>query len=258
MLTIDLTGRVVLLLGGSRGIGAGITRLLCRAGARVVFTHTGNPQHAARLEALLREIRAEGGAVQAEALDALDGEATKALAERIAGEHGRIDGLVCNVGKNLAREPHEVSDESWRRFLDLNLTSAFYGVRAVLPHMLKARYGRIVLIGSSAIYDGGGGAIDYAAAKAGMKGMMAYLCRTFARQGISANIIHPSAIATDLLMERYGEEEARRKLIAQIPAGRLGLPEDIAALTAYLLSPWGDYICGQEIVVDGGRTLFNR
>jgi 3-oxoacyl-[acyl-carrier protein] reductase len=258
MLTIDLSGRVVLLLGGSRGIGAGITRLLCRAGARVVFTHTGNPKHAGRLDELLRDVRSEGGEAQAEALDAMDSAATTSLADRVAAKHGRIDALVCNAGKNQARLPQDTSDEAWRRFLDLNLSSAFYGVRAALPHMLKSRYGRIVLIGSSAIYDGGGGAIDYAAAKAGMKGMMAYLCRTFARQGISANIIHPSAIATDLLMERYGEEEARRKLIAQIPAGRLGLPEDIAALTAYLLSPWGDYICGQEIVVDGGRTLFNR
>jgi 3-oxoacyl-[acyl-carrier protein] reductase len=258
MLSIDLTGRVVLLLGGSRGIGEGITRLLCRAGARVVFTHTGNPQYAARLEGLLREVRAEGGAVQAEALDALDGEAAKALAERMASEHGRIDGLVCNVGKNLAREPHEVSDESWRRFLDLNLSSAFYGVRAVLPHMLKARYGRIVLIGSSAVFDGGGGAVDYAAAKAGLKGMMSYLCRNFTRRGILTNIVHPAAIETDLLKERYGEEEARRRLVAQIPAGRLGRPEDIAALTAYLLSPWGDYICGQEILADGGRTFFNK
>jgi NAD(P)-dependent dehydrogenase (short-subunit alcohol dehydrogenase family) len=258
MLTIDLSSRVVLLLGGSRGIGEGITRLLCRAGARVVFTHTGNPKYAGRLETLLREVRAEGGEVQAEALDALNGAATMALADRIASGRGRIDGLVCNVGKNQARVPQEVTDESWRRFLDLNLTSAFYGVRAVLPHMLKARYGRIVLIGSSALYDGGGGAIDYAAGKAGMKGMMAYLCRTFTRQGILTNIIHPAVIETDLLKERYGDEEARRKLIAQIPAGRMGRPEDIAALTAYLLSPWGDYICGQEIMADGGRTFFNK
>jgi 3-oxoacyl-[acyl-carrier protein] reductase len=91
-----------------------------------------------------------------------------------------------------------------------------------------------------------------------MKGMMAYLCRSFTRQGILTNLIHPAVIETDLLKERYGDEEARRRLIAQIPAGRLGKPEDIAALTAYLLSPWGDYICGQEILADGGRTFFNK
>ena len=258
MLSIDLAGKVVLLLGGSRGIGEGITRLCCRAGARVVFTHTGNPEHAERLEGLLAEVRAEGGRAEAAAVDALDLQATTALADRVAAAHGRIDALVCNVGKNVARPAEQESGEEWREMLDLNLSSAFHGVRAVLPHMLKAGYGRIVLIGSSAVFDGGGGAIDYAAAKAGMVGMMAFLCRTHTRRGIHTNVIHPAVIETDLLKVRYGDPEAKKKLIAQVPVGRLGRPEDIAALTAYLLSPWGDYLVGQQVLADGGRTFFNR
>ena len=255
---IDLEGKVVLVLGGSRGIGEGIVRVLCQAGAFVVFTHTGNPAHTERVQRLLREIEGHGGLVEAVVLDALDSVKTTALAERIVAGHGKIDALVCNVGKNLARPVEEVTDEEWRRFIDLNLTSAFYGVRAVLPHMLQKKYGRIILIGSSAVYDGGGGAIDYAAPKAGLNGMMSYLCRAYARQGIITNTIHPAVIETDLLRERYGDEESKRKLIAQIPVGRLGQPEDIAGLTAFLLSSWGDYICGQEILADGGRTLFNK
>jgi NAD(P)-dependent dehydrogenase (short-subunit alcohol dehydrogenase family) len=258
MLTIDLSGRTVLVLGGSRGIGAGITRLLARAGARVVFTHTGNPAYAQRLEALLEEVRSEGGWARAEALDALDCEATAALADRVANEQGRLDGLVCNVGRNEAQPAEKQSEASWHAGIHLNLSTAFNGVRAALPHMLHAGYGRIVLIGSSAVVDGGGGAIDYAAAKAGLVGLMSFLCRTYARRGILANVIHPAVIATDLLNVRYGEPEARRKLTATVPVGRLGRPEDIAALAAYLLSPWGDFICGQAILVDGGRTFFNR
>ena len=258
MLSIDLAGKVVLLLGGSRGIGEGITRLCCRAGARVVFTHTGNPEHAERLVGLLAEVRAEGGMAEAAAVDALDLQATTALADRVAAAHGRIDALVCNVGKNVALPAEQESGEEWREMLDLNLSSAFHGVRAVLPHMLKAGYGRIVLIGSSAVFDGGGGAIDYAAAKAGMVGMMAFLCRTYTRRGIHTNVIHPAVIETDLLSKRYGDPEAKKKLIAQVPVGRLGRPEDIAALTAYLLSPWGDYLVGQQVLADGGRTFFNR
>jgi len=258
MLSIDLAGKVVLLLGGSRGIGEGITRLCCRAGARVVFTHTGNPEHAERLSSLLAEISAEGGMAEATAVDALDLQATTALADRVAAAHGRIDALVCNVGKNVARPTEQESGEEWREMLDLNLSSAFHGVRAVLPHMLKAGYGRIVLIGSSAVFDGGGGAIDYAAAKAGMVGMMAFLCRAYTRKGIHTNVIHPAVIETDLLSKRYGSPEAKKKLIAQVPVGRLGRPEDIAALTAYLLSPWGDYLVGQQVLADGGRTFFNR
>ena len=258
MLTIDLSGRTVLLLGGSRGIGEGITRLVSRAGARVVFTHTGNPDHAARLEKLLAEVRSAGGWARGQALDALDARAAVALADRIAAEFGRLDALVCNVGRNEAQPAEGESEESWRRMVDLNLSTAFYGVRAALPHMLRAGYGRIVLIGSSAVFDGGGGAIDYAAAKAGLVGMMSYLCRAYARRGVTANVIHPAVIATDLLNVRYGEPEARRKLEATVPVGRLGKPEDIAALTAFLLSPWGDFICGQAILADGGRTFFNR
>jgi NAD(P)-dependent dehydrogenase (short-subunit alcohol dehydrogenase family) len=258
LLSIDLSGRTVLVLGGSRGIGEGVTRLLARAGARVVFTHTGHPAHAGRLERLLAEVSAEGGWARAEALDALNCGATAALADQVAAEHGRLDALVCNVGRNEARPAEQLSQDGWRAGLDLNLSTTFYGVRAVLPHMLRAGYGRILLIGSSAVVDGGGGAIDYAAAKAGLVGLMSYLCRTYARRGITANVLHPAVIATDLLNVRYGEPEARRKLISTVPVGRLGLPEDIAALAAYLLSPWGDFVCGQAILVDGGRTLFNR
>jgi NAD(P)-dependent dehydrogenase (short-subunit alcohol dehydrogenase family) len=224
----------------------------------VVFTHTGDPRRAGRAAALAEEVRAEGGWARAEALDARDAQATAELAERLAAELGRLDALVCNVGRNDAQPAESQSESAWRDGIELNLSTAFYGVRAVLPHMLRAGYGRILFIGSSAVADGGGGAIDYAAAKAGLAGLASYLCRTYARAGILANLIHPAAIATELLAVRYGEPEARRQLTASIPVGRLGRPEDVAALAAYLLSPWGDFICGQAILVDGGRTLFNR
>jgi NAD(P)-dependent dehydrogenase (short-subunit alcohol dehydrogenase family) len=258
MLTIDLSGRTALVLGGSRGIGAGITEALCAAGAYTVFTHTGRPDTRGRIDRLLAGIGQRGGRVRDAAVDALDSQATDGLVEGIAGETGRLDILVCNVGKNQARTPAEIDDDGWRRFLDLNLTASFYGVRAALPVMERQGYGRIVLIGSSAVFDGGGGAVDYAAAKAALTGMMTYLCRTYLRKGILTNIVHPCVIETDLLKERYGEPEKKRRLIEQIPVGRLGQPEDIAGLTAFLCSSWGDYICGQEILADGGRTIFNK
>ena len=257
MLNIDLTGRIALVLGGSRGIGAGITEALCRAGATTVFTHTGNPKHQDRIEfscrATTRSKAARSGPWSATPSTL---QATTAVAADVASRHGRLDILVANVGQNLARSAEEVTDQQWREFLQLNLTSAFYGVRAALPHMLKTGFGRIILIGSSAVYDGGGGAIDYAAGKAGLHGMMVYLAKTYARKGILTNLIHPCVIDTDLLRERYSDPEKRRQLIAQVPAGRLGMPEDIGGLTAFLASPWGDFICGQAILVDGGRTLF--
>jgi NAD(P)-dependent dehydrogenase (short-subunit alcohol dehydrogenase family) len=258
MLTIDLSGKTALVLGGSRGIGAGITEALCAAGAYTVFTHTGRPEHAGRAAALVLKVQAAGGLVRDAPVDALDSRATSGLVAEVVAESGRLDILVCNVGKNQARPPAEIDDASWRKYLDLNLTAGFYGVRAALPVMERQRYGRIVLIGSSAVFDGGGGAPDYAAAKAGLSGLMTYLCRTYLRKGILTNIVHPCVIETDLLKERYGDPDKKRKLLEQIPVGRFGQPEDIAGLTAFLCSSWGDYICGQEILADGGRTIFNK
>ena len=256
MVAIDLSGKTVLVIGGSRGIGEGITRLLCEAGAHVAFTWTGRPELAARVESMTAAIRSAGGRVQAEAVDARDFPATQALVKRIERERGGIDALVCNVGKNTARPADGLSTEDWQAGLALNLDSAFFAVRAALPGMLSRGGGRIILIGSSAVIDGGGGAIDYAAAKAALTGMMTYLCRTYARRGILTNIVHPCVIETELLKERYAEPAARQKLLDQIPAGRFGRPSDVAGMVAFLASGWGDYITGQEILLDGGRTVF--
>jgi NAD(P)-dependent dehydrogenase (short-subunit alcohol dehydrogenase family) len=258
VLRIDLSGKVALVLGGSRGIGAGIVESLCLAGAETIFTHTGNPNNRKRIYSLLEESRKAGGKVKDVVVDAKDSDRMNRLIQEIVAETNRLDILVCNVGRNLERTPEEISDTDWRLFIGINLTAAFYGVRAVLPVMEKQHYGRIILIGSSAVFDGGGGAIDYAAAKSGLTGIMTYLCRNYLRKGIITNIIHPCVIETDLLKERYSELEQKNKLIAQIPVGRIGQPEDIAGLTVFLSSSWGDYICGQEILCDGGRTMYNK
>jgi NAD(P)-dependent dehydrogenase (short-subunit alcohol dehydrogenase family) len=247
---------VALVLGGSRGIGAGVVETLCKAGARVVFTYMDDPRYQPQLDELLRRVRSGGGSVEAICADACSSTETNQVVDRVMERYGRIDHLVCVVGQTLKRPPEEISDESWRKFIDINLSSAFYAVRAVLPQMTAAGYGRIVFIGSSAVFDGGGGAADYPAAKAGLVGLMAYLSRTYITKGVHTNIIHPCVIDTDLLRERYGDPDSRKKLIEQVPAGRLGTPEDIANLAAYLLSDCGDFICNQAILVDGGRTMF--
>lgn len=256
MLTIDLSKTVALIMGGSRGIGAGIVRAFARAGATVVFTHTGNPKYAGRLDGMLEDLRNQGCRVEATVADACRAETTDAVVQRIVDEHGRLDALVANVGQNLARPAEQTTTQSWRRFIDVNLSSAFHAVRAALPPMLDARRGRILFIGSSVVFDGGGGAIDYAAAKAGMVGMMRYLTRNYTRRGVNANVIHPAVIETDLLNERYDDPAKKRKLTDQVPVGRLGRPADVGALAAFLASSHGDFLCGQEILVDGGRTFY--
>jgi NAD(P)-dependent dehydrogenase (short-subunit alcohol dehydrogenase family) len=254
MLAIDLQERIALVVGGSRGIGGAITETLAQAGAVVTFTHRHPPQLLGEIENLVARTKRKGGQASAVYLDACDATGTTSLVERTVQQHGKIDILVSNVGQNVARAVENVTPEEWRRFIDINLTTAFNCVRAVLPHMVKAGYGRIIFIGSSAVYSGGGGAIDYAAGKAGLTGMAAYLSKEYTRKGILTNIVHPCLIDTNLLRVRYSDEAARAKLIAQVPVGRLGKPKDIAGLVAFLVSSHGDYICGQSILVDGGRT----
>lgn len=258
MLTIDLSETVAWVVGGSRGIGAGITEALAHAGAKTVFTHTGNPEHAAHVARMLDRLRMEGCEVESLVSDACDPEAAGAVVKHVAGRYGRLDTVVANVGQNLTRPAEQSTTESWHRFLEVNLSSAFYAVRAALPAMCDSGGGSILLIGSSVVFDGGGGAIDYAAAKAGLVGIMRYLARNYARRGIRANVIHPAVIETDLLRQRYGDPERKQKLIEQVPLGRLGQPADIGSLAAYLASPLGAFICGQEILVDGGRTFYRN
>jgi 3-oxoacyl-[acyl-carrier protein] reductase len=255
MLGIDLGGSVALVIGGSRGIGRAVTETLAQAGALIIFTFK---HHGDDIDKLVAQIQEKGGQATAVLLDACDAAGTASLVERTIQQYGKIDILIPNVGQNEERPVEAITDEEWRRFIDINLTSAFNCVRAVLPHMVKAQYGKIVFIGSSAVYSGGGGAIDYAAGKGGLMGIVAHLSREYTPKGIVTNIVHPCAIDTDLLRKRNSDEPARAKLIASIPVGRLGRPEDIAGLVAFLVSSYGDYICGQSILVDGGRTVFRQ
>ena len=122
--------------------------------------------------------------------------------------------------------------------------------------MLQARQGTIILIGSSVVVDGGGGGVHYPAAKAGLEGLMRGMMRELPRRGIRVNIVHPCVVDTDLLRQRYDTEEKRAQLAAQVPVGRLATPADIGHLVAFLCSDLGSFICGQSILVDGGRTLW--
>lgn len=256
MLQIDLSGQVVLVVGGSRGIGAGITEALARAGAHVCFTHRGRAERESVVGSLVERVRKEGGTAEPIVADACDSKQMKQAVARVLSQRGRVDGLVCNVGQTIATPAEQVSDEEWRYLIDTNLSSSFYAVREVLPTMLDQKRGRVVFIGSSVVHDGGGGSAAYCASKAGLAGMMLYLMRNYARRGVLTNIVHPCVIDTELLRERYDDEAKREKLAQQVPAGRLGTPADIAGLVAFLLSPMGDFIAGQEILVDGGRTVF--
>jgi NAD(P)-dependent dehydrogenase (short-subunit alcohol dehydrogenase family) len=256
MLTIDLTGRRALVTGGSRGIGAGIVRALAQAGALVSFTHTGSARGRQAAAALISELSQEGARAADFAALATDEAAMAGVAAAAAKMMGGIDIVVPNVGKNWACPIEEMDLALWQRTLGVNLTTAFIATKITLPHLLAANRADVVLIGSSAVVDGGGGTVAYPAGKAGLLGMMVGMMRELPRKGIRVNAVHPCVVDTDLLRERYDTEEKRAELAADVPVGRLSTPQDVGALVAFICSDLGSFICGQSIHVDGGRTIW--
>jgi 3-oxoacyl-[acyl-carrier protein] reductase len=257
MLCINLQGRKALVTGGARGIGAGIVRALARCGAQVAFTHLGSERGKAAAQQLIEELSGLGP-VYGYTTAAQDADAMLRTVSEAAERLDGLDILVPNVGMNWVAPLDELDLAGWQRALDLNLTASFIAVKAALPWLMKAGRADIVLIGSSGVYDGGGGGVHYAAAKAGLDGFMRAMMRELPRKGMRVNVVHPCVVDTDLLRERYGDEEKRARLAAQVPVGRLGRPEDIGSLVAFLCSDLGSFICGQAILVDGGRTLWRQ
>jgi 3-oxoacyl-[acyl-carrier protein] reductase len=256
MLAIDLTGRRALVTGGSRGIGSGIVRALAESGAHVAFTYSGSERGTEAATQLVEELAREDAPVFPYVALAEDMDAMQRIASEAAHTMGGLDIMVPNVGVNWVAPLEDLDLVGWERGLKLNLTSAYIAAKVALPFLIQASRGDIVLIGSSAAVDGGGGGAHYAAAKAGLEGMMYALMRELPREGIHINVIHPCVVDTDLLRERYDTEEKRVGLAAQVPVGRLSTPQDVGALVAYLCSDLGGFICGQSILVDGGRTLW--
>ncbi len=255
MLAIDLTGRRALITGAARGIGAGIVRALAQAGADVTFTYTGSEKGRQAAEQLVAELQAAGSNVFAHIAAAEDMDQMSHVVAEAAEQMGGLDIVASNVGVTWVAPLESLDLAGWQRGIRLNLDTAFIAVKAALPWLLKAGRADVVLIGSSGALDGGGAASFYSAAKAGVEGMMRELVRELPRRGIRVNVIHPAVIDTDLLRQRYDDEEKRARLTSQIPVGRLGRPADIGNLVAYLCSDLGSYICGQAILVDGGRTF---
>lgn len=242
-----LNGEVALVTGASRGIGAAIASRLSQEGARVIGTAT-TPEGAARITETLA---AQGG--RGAVLDVVSQESIDALIEDIEAQEGAI-GILCN-NAGITRDTLllRMKQEDWDAVLQTNLASVFRLSKAVLRGMMKARKGRIISIASIVGLTGNPGQANYAAAKAGIIGFTKSLAREIGSRGITANVIAPGFIDTD--MTRALNENQRAGLNAQIPLGRLGQPADIAAAVAFLASPGGAYITGETLHVNGGMYM---
>ncbi len=241
-----LAGSVALVTGASRGIGAAIAAELAAQGALVIGTATSQ-EGASRIDAALPG--ASAGAV----LDVVDAAGCEALVDRIVDQHGRLDVLVNNAGITRDSLAMRMKDAAWQEVIDTNLTAVFRLSRLVLRPMMKQRYGRIVNITSVVGSSGNAGQVNYAAAKAGVAGMTRALAREVGSRGITVNCVAPGFIDTDMTRALSAEQVAA--LTQQIPLGRLGQAEDIAAAVAFLAGRGGAYITGVTLPVNGGMHM---
>lgn len=245
---IDLSGRVALVTGASRGIGRAIATQLAKQGAHVVAAARGE-----NARAVADEIGSAGGRAEAIALDVTTAGAPEQAVADVIERHGRIDVLVNNAGIARDQLMLRMKREDWDAVLATNLTAAFALTQAALKPMIRQRRGRIVCISSVVGQSGNPGQANYAASKAGLIGFAKAVALEVASRGITVNVVAPGLIETD--MTRTITDSAREEWASKIPLRRLGTPDDIAAAVCFLASDEASYITGQVLAVNGGMYM---
>mgnify|MGYP001822487949 CR=1 FL=1 len=243
----DLSGQVILITGGARGIGAAAGSMLATRGAEVHLADVLD------CDAAVAAIEARGGQARGHALDITDKPACIALADRIVREKGRIDAIVCNAGvcppgKPVAETPDD--EAQWERVIDINIHGTQNSIAAVWPHMTKQGGGRIVIVSSMAFYQGGlivG--TEYSASKAAHVGMTRHLARNGGPHGIIVNAVAPGVIETDMT------KDFNKPDLETIPLRRLGTADDVAGPISFLCGPESAYMTGTVLNVTGGIVL---
>jgi 3-oxoacyl-[acyl-carrier protein] reductase len=244
----DLSGKIAIVTGASRGIGRGVAEVLAARGAHVSAgargTHAGGTVDA---------IHQAGGKAEAATIDVTDAASIEAMVEGVLTRHGRVDVLVNNAGITRDQLMLRMKREEWDEVIATNLTAAYTCVQAVLRPMIKQRAGRIVSISSVVGQMGNAGQVNYAASKAGLIGFSMALAREVASRNITVNVVAPGMIDTD--MTKAVAEKAQGEWESLIPLKRLGTPKDVAAAVCFLASDEAAYITGQVLAVNGGMYM---
>ncbi len=244
---LDLTGKVALVTGASRGIGAAVADTLAKAGATVIGTATSEEQ-AGKITERLAEFGGQG-----RQLNVTDENSIETLVAQVEKEFGKIDILVNNAGITRDNLLMRMKESEWDDIMQVNLKSVFRSSKSVLRGMMKARFGRVINITSIVGTMGNAGQANYAAAKAGLMGFTKSMAREVGSRGITVNCVAPGFIDTD--MTRALPEEQRADLAKNIALGKLGEAQDIADAVLFLASDMAGYITGQTIHVNGGMLM---
>ncbi|MDO4218898.1 MAG: 3-oxoacyl-[acyl-carrier-protein] reductase [Synergistaceae bacterium] len=242
--------KIALVTGGTRGIGRGIAEKLADEGYFVIVNFA-NSETAAK--ELMAEFKSKGQSGSAYKCDVSQETEVAEMFSRIEQEYGTVDVLVANAGITRDTLVMRMKAEAWHDVIETNLSSLFHLTKAVLRNMMKNRFGRIIAISSIVGLMGNAGQANYAASKAGIIGYIKSIAKEVASRGITANVIAPGFIATD--MTALLPDELKEMSIKHIPNGRAGTPEDIANVVSFLANVESNYIQGQVIAVDGGMSL---
>lgn len=243
-----LEGKVAIVTGASRGIGAEIAKVLARNGATVVGTFNNSPKH---IQDVAKAIEEEGGKFHALQADVSVADDTERLAAEVVEKFGKIDILINNAGITKDRTFRKMTKEEWDEVINVNLTGVFNTTKAVIQHMISQNYGRIVSISSIVGQAGAFGQTNYAATKAGILGFTKSLALETASKGITVNAVCPGYIDTEMVAAM--PEEVLKNIVSKIPLKRLGLPSEVAQAVLYLVQ--ADYVTGQVIAVNGGLYM---
>jgi 3-oxoacyl-[acyl-carrier protein] reductase len=250
MWNLTFDGKVALVTGGSRGIGREIALSLGRMGAKVGVNFARNEEAAA---AVVREIKEAGGDAIFLKFDIAKEDEVETGIKILVEKFGKLDFLVNNAGLAVDGLILRMKSEDWHKTIETNLTGAFYCTRAAAKLMLKNKSGKIVNISSVIGEMGNAGQSAYAASKSALFGFTKSLARELGSRAITVNTITPGYIDTD--MTSGISDEQRQQLFSQVPLARLGTPADVAGAVLFLLSPWGDYVTGEIIAVNGGLHM---
>jgi 3-oxoacyl-[acyl-carrier protein] reductase len=250
-MSYTFNNRTALVTGAGRGIGRAIAETLAQHGVTVICVS----KSASSCGGVADAINAAGGKAKALAVDVADGAAVAAAAESLLKEHPAIDILVNNAGITRDGLLFRMSDEDWNDVISTNLTSCFHWCKHLARPMTRARWGRIINIASVSGIMGNAGQANYSAAKAGMIGLTKTLAREFASRNVTANVVAPGFIKTDMTTDFVNNPEVSGKILEAVPLKRFGEAADIAHMTAYLASEEAGYITGQVFTVDGGMAM---
>lgn len=243
----DLSGKVALVTGSSRGIGQVIAQRLAASGAIVALNATKD------VSATAAAIAAAGGRSSSHLADIRDAAQVEQLVTAVTQQHGSLDILVNNAGVNRDTLTLRMSESDWRDVIDTNLTGAFFCTKAAIRHMSRKRWGRLIFIGSIVGTRGNAGQANYSAAKSGLEGLTRSLALEMASRNITANVVAPGFIDTEMTAKLDPVWAA--KVRDHIPLKRFGTPQEVAELVAFLCGEPAGYITGQTLNIDGGLTL---